>query len=74
MAVFCAEIQDVGELHFLRCEVMDSVGVVPEDAKVWSSGLHGGEARGDSIGINGTGWVTVFGHAPNPFDRRLGGD
>ena len=68
------EGEDVGGLRLVLGQVVQGVGVVPEDLEVGCGGRHGGEARGDVLAADRAGRVGVRRHHPHALDGRVVGD
>src|SRR5882724_4170908 len=63
-----AQVENVGDLYPLTCEVMNGVSIIPIQPEVRGSGLHGRQAPGNRGGIYGSRRVAVFGDAPYALD------
>ena len=67
------ERHDVGGLGVLGRQVVQRVGVVPEDLEVRSGGRHRREPLGHLLGGDLAGRVGVGRHQPHALDRRVVG-
>src|SRR5699024_3338345 len=67
------EGEDVRALRLVRGEVVQRIGVVPEDLEVRRGGLHRGQTAGDLPAARGPGRVGVGRDDPHALDRRVGG-
>src|ERR1700693_2945843 len=63
-----AEFEKIGDFVVVGGEVVDGVGVVPEDAEIGSGGGHGGEALNGFGRVNFSSGIGVFGDAPDAFN------
>ena len=52
-------------------EVVDAVGVVPEDAEILRGGLHAGEAAHGLVGKGQAAGIAVHGHADDALHRGI---
>ena len=66
--------EDVGALGLLLGEVVQRVGVVPEDLEVGGGGRHRGEPGGHVLADDGARRVGVRRHDPHALDARVVGD
>ena len=77
VARLAACLGDVEELVLVgleRVQVMDAIGVVPEDAEIVSSAGHGRQATNDFLGIGDAPGVGVLGDAPDALHSLALGD
>ena len=77
IARFSACLGDVEKLVLVgleRVQVMDAIGVVPEDAEIVSSAGHGRQATNDFLGIGDAPGVGVLGDAPDALHGLVLGD
>ena len=63
--------EDVEQVVRILVEIVNRVGVVPEDAEVRCGGPEGGEAANDFIRVSDARGVRVLGNAPDALDRRI---
>ena len=63
--------EDVEQVVRLLVEIVNRVGVVPEDAEVRRGGSEGGETANDFIRVGDARGVRVLGNAPDTLDRRI---
>ena len=68
-----AQLQNIREGHIVAANLMDTVGVVPDDHEVGSSGLEGGDAVDDLFGVNKAVGIGVFRNAPDALHLGIGG-
>ena len=73
MSGFRAGVQDVGDFVPVFGQVMNRVGVVPEQTEIRRPCAHRGQPADRFGGIHLPARVGVFWHAPHPFHRRIGG-
>jgi len=52
-------------------QVMELIGIVPEDEEIGRRRLHGRQTPDGFIGIAHTGWVAVQRHTPHALDGRI---
>jgi hypothetical protein len=64
-------VKDVQQLLVIVGEMVDDIGVVPEDAEVGSGGLHGGKAAHHFVGIGLALGIAVLGDAPDALDGGI---
>jgi hypothetical protein len=50
MSVARRQLQDVGNLNVLVCQVVQAIGVVPVEPEVWRRGFHPSQAFDYRIG------------------------
>ncbi len=74
MAGFLAEIENVGDLMPALGQVMDRIGIVPEQAEIGRAGLHRRQPPRDLVRIDLAARVRIFRHAPHALDRGIGGE
>ena len=72
IAGLLAEIQDIGDFVAVRGEMVDGIGVVPEQAEVGRTRSHRREALHRFRGIDLAGGIRVFRHAPHALHGRIG--
>ena len=74
LAMARACLDEAWDLDPVGGQVMDGVGVVPEDAEVGRGRRHGREPLDCRCRIDGARRIAVLRHAPDPFDARISGD
>ena len=74
MARLGAEVEDVGDGVPRVGEVVDGVGVVPEQAEVRRGRRHRRQAPHHGLGVDVAARVRIARDAPHALDRRIGGD
>ena len=77
VASFIARGADIKQLVLLLgciVEVMNAVGVVPENAEIFGCARHGRQAAHHLIGIRHAAGVAVLRHAPDALHRRIVGN
>lgn len=74
VAVLGAQLDDVGDGGCFAVQVVDRVGVVPEQAEVAGGRLHPGQALDHGVGVDRAGRVAVLRYAPHALDARVVGD
>jgi len=67
-----AGVENIGECGRIGVEVMQGVGVVPEDAEIDGAGFHGGETANGFVGIDFAGGIGIFRDTPDGFDGWVG--
>ena len=65
-----AEVEDAGRRDELVGQMMDRVGIVPEQPEIRSPGPHRGQPPRRRLAVDVPGGVGVFRHAPQALDGR----
>ena len=73
MAAFPAGREDARQPRRCPVQVVDRVGIVPEDPEVRRLGRHGGQPPDHVVRIHRARGVAVFGDAPDALDGRVAG-
>ena len=64
----CTQVQNIGDFNGLVGQMMNSVGIVPIEAKIGRRGLHRRQSLHDRIGIDSSRRIAVLGNAPHALD------
>ena len=70
-AVFLGQLKDVQQLVLVVGQMMDDVGVVPENTEIGGSGLHAGKAADHFVRIGLAFGIGVLGHAPDTLNGGI---
>ena len=62
-----AGLQDIHKLHFL-VDVVDAIGVIPEDAEIVGSGFHRSQLFYHLVAVADSFRIGMKRHAPDAFD------